>query len=181
MKKVSENRSLHTGKKPFRIIGSVFCSVAFLSAYSQPDTSHIEKEHKHSHPLFEIGISSAAVRLIEEKEITIGFHTHFSTNISHRLPFTAGIGYEYILDEHQHHSIGVLIGWNPIHELNIFVSPGVTSNKGNFQFTSHVEASYAFEFGKIHIGPSVEYAYSRGDTHISAGIHLGIPINKCQE
>lgn len=178
MEKVSENRCLYMKNNSWGIIGSAFLSILFLSAQAQQDTSLAEKEHKHIHPLFEIGISSAAVRLIEEKEITIGFHTHFSTNITHHLPFTAGVGYEYILDEHQHHSIGVLIGWNPIHELNISVSPGVTSNKGIFQFTTHVEANYAFELGKIHIGPSVEYAYSRGDTHISVGIHLGIPVNK---
>lgn len=165
-------------KKLLRIIGSAFFSILFLAAEAQQDTSLAEKEHEHVHPFFEIGISSAAVRLIEEKEMTIGFHTHLSANISHHLPFIAGMGYEYILDEHQHHSIGVLLGWNPIHELFFSVSPGITSNKGIFQFTTHLEASYVFELGKIHIGPSVEYAYSRGDTHISIGIHLGIPVNK---
>ncbi len=158
-----------------------FCilfSFCFIASWSQQDTSSSEKEHSHVHPFFEIGFSSAAVRLIEEKEITVGFHTHILANISHHLPFSAGMGYEYILDEHPHHSIGVLIGWNPVHELFFSVSPGVTTNKGNFQFTTHLEVNYAFELGKIHLGPSVEYAYSKGDTHISIGIHFGIPVNK---
>ncbi len=149
----------------------------FISS-SQEDTSYSDEEHSHIHPLFEIGVSSAAVKLIEENEITVGFHTHFSANISHHLPFTAGLGYEYIVDEHQHHSFGLLIGWNPVHELLFSVSPGITTNKGIFKFTTHLEVSYAFEWGKIHLGPAVEYAYSPGDTHISLGIHMGIPINK---
>lgn len=136
-----------------------------------------EADHSHIHPQFEIGISSAAVKLIEENEITIGFHTHITTYINHNHSLLAGVGYEYILDEHQHHSLGILLGWSPVHELLFSISPGITTNKGDIKYTTHLEASYAFEIGKIHLGPSAEYAYTPGDTHVSIGIHLGIPIN----
>ncbi len=155
----------------------LFFSLSFLHSDAQKSDTLHETDHEHVHPLFELGVSSAAVKLIEENEMTVGFHIHASTNISHDLPFTAGLGYEYIVDEHQHHSFGLLIGWNPIHELCFSVSPGVTSSKGVFQFAAHIEVNYAFELGKIHLGPALEYAYSLGDTHISLGLHVGIPIN----
>src|SRR3972149_3834465 len=125
-------------KKIFLALTAFFSTTI---ASSQTDSIKPNEEHEHIHPLFEIGFSTAAVYLVAEKETTVGFHAHFTTNISHRLPFIAGIAYEYIVDEHQHHSLGLVFGWNPFHEFVFSVSPGLTTNSGNFVFAAHAEIS----------------------------------------
>lgn len=41
-------------------------------------------------------------------------------------------------------------------------------------FALHLEASYEFEIGDLHIGPVIEYAYDTEDQHLSLGLHVGI-------
>ena len=41
-------------------------------------------------------------------------------------------------------------------------------------FALHLEASYEWEIGDVHLGPVVEYAYDEEDAHISLGLHIGI-------
>lgn len=146
--------------------------------YSQqhkPDIDHDD----HQNALFEIGVSTGAVYLVEEGKLTTGFHTHFTRQVSKTIPLLLGVGYEYIIDEHQHHSFGVVIGYQPLRDLMISASPGVRTSNGSLQFTSHFEATYGFDIShRLHLGPLLEYDYGKNDNHLTLGVHLGILVNR---
>ena len=158
--------------------GTIFSLLFFTSYFSSAQTIVKDHDHnKHENALFEIGISSGLVRIIEGKHTTAGFHTHITKRVSKKLPILVGIGYEYIIDEHQHHALGFVLGYSVIEDLTISISPGVTINEG--KFTSHFEINYGFDIGKnIHLGPLLEYAYAKDDNHITVGLHLGILVHK---
>ena len=141
---------------------------------SEPD-----RNSNHRNSLFELGISTGAVRVIEGRHTTAGLHAHITRRINPILPFIIGLGYEFIIDEHSHHAFAVVLGYLPIEDLLVSISPGIINNAGVIKFTSHVEITYGFDIAKnLHLGPLVEYAYSKQDNHITVGLHLGILINK---
>ena len=61
--------------------------------------------------------------------------------------------------------------------MHVNVSPGLTFEEREpdmLNFALHLEASYEFEIGDLHIGPVIEYAYDTEDQHLSLGLHVGI-------
>lgn len=58
----------------------------------------------------------------------------------------------------------------------ITLSPGILfPNNENPEswFVSHAEVVYEFEIGKLHLGPSLEFATTFEEYHLGAGIHFG--------
>ena len=62
------------------------------------------------------------------------------------------------------------------------MSPGITFEKhieadGKVEIEknlgAHLESAYEWEFGNIHLGPVLEFAYDQKDIHISLGLHVG--------
>ncbi len=132
----------------------------------------------HENAWFEIGVSTGPVYLLEEREFTTGFHTHISKRLK-QIPLSIGLGYEYVIDEHQHHSFGAVFGYTLVRDFTVSVSPGLRTSNGSLQFTSHFEATYGWDLNdRLHLGPLIEYAYGKNDNHITVGAHLGILVNR---
>jgi len=157
-----------------------------LIAQHQDHDDHSEIEHHdehashHSDHSNEIGIALSPVYFINEKETAFGLHVHYVYNIGES-PFGIGAGYERIFDEHGHNTLGIVFNYRLLEALSFNFAPGVTFESGgdmseeqetNFAF--HIESTYEFELGDIHIGPALEFAYDPEDIHISLGLHIGL-------
>jgi hypothetical protein len=141
----------------FAIIGEV------VSAQNDEHDGH-DHESEHEHHKNEIGIANSPVYFVKEKEFSYGLHLHYVHAISNS-KFGIGLGYERIFDEHQHNTIGLVLGYRPVDRLNVNLSPGVTfeANGQEVKFALHAETAYEFELGNFHIGPAFEIAYDPED------------------
>jgi hypothetical protein len=157
------------------------------------DHDHDHDHDHHDHPKNEIGVANSPVYFVKEKAISYGLHLHYVRTISDS-KFGIGLGYERIFDEHEHHTIGVVTSYRPIHGLSLNVSPGITfegntdeedhageevhedeeGHANEINFALHIESAYEWEFGNFHLGPVFEFAYDPEDYHISLGLHLGL-------
>ena len=156
--------------------------IFFLSNTIVKGQEHNHDDHEHhTHPKNEIGVANAPVYYLKEKEFTYGLHFHFIRTIGES-KFGLGLGYEQIFDEHEHKTIGIVGCFRPTHGLSINLSPGLTFEKhieddGTIEteknLGAHLESAYEWDFGNLHIGPVVEFAYDQEDIHISLGLHIG--------
>ena len=142
------------------------------------DNEH-EKMSNHAHHRNELGIALAPVYFLNEKETAFGLHVHYIRNLKNS-KFGLGFGYERIFDEHEHHTIGIVGSYRPFDNLTLNLAPGVAFEGGNDEEETelkpavHIEGTYEFLIGDIHIGPVFEIAYDPEDIHISLGIHIGL-------
>ena len=135
--------------------------------------SHDHEEHAdHTHHL---GFATGLVYVFEEDAFAAALHLHytylFEIGETH---LGAGAGVETILDEHQHIATSVHLSYFPVHSLGLTIAPGILFTEGDGQFSLHLEASYEFILGSIHLGPVVEYAYAKDDSHLMFGLHVGL-------
>lgn len=65
--------------------------------YAQKPESVMNTMNHHK-ALFEIGLSTGSVYLVEENICSTGFHTHITKQVSKTIPFSIGLGYESIID-----------------------------------------------------------------------------------
>lgn len=153
----------------------IVLSLITFESISQVEKSH----HNHNHSAGEIGASLSYYYLVKAEEFNPGVHVHYVYYFPHSR-FGIGAGYEGIFDEHHtHHTFGIVGTVNPIANLIVGVSPGITFEEnlsGERFFSLHFEATYGFNIGRVHIGPSVGYAISEEDQHISAGFHIGFDL-----
>jgi len=135
---------------------------------------HEDHDHDHHHAKNEIGLDNSIVYFAEENEIAYGFHFHY-THMIGESKFGYGVGYERIFDEHKHNTIGVLAAYRPIAPLYFSISPGITFEDSleEYHYSTHLEAAYDFEVGKVHLGPIIAMAHRTGHTHFSMGLHIG--------
>ena len=153
----------------------IFIAILFSQVLCAQTEEHEHPEgERHDHFKNDIGLANSAVYFVKEKKFAYGLHFHYVRAIP-KSKFGLGLGYERIFDEHKHNTIGVVIAYRPVHELTLSISPGVTFEDAYPEagFALHIEATYGFEIGNIHLGPLVEFAYDPEDYHISIGIHLG--------
>ena len=169
----------------------VLCFVMFLSI-SVSAQDHVGHDHSedeeydkndevsnHEHHRNELGIALAPVYFLNEKETAFGLHVHYIYNLKDS-KFGVGLGYERIFDEHKHHTVGVVGSYRPIDNLTLNLAPGVTFEGGSDEEeielnpAVHIEGTYEFLIGDMHIGPVFEVAYDPEDIHISLGIHIGL-------
>jgi hypothetical protein len=165
-----------TKKILFIVLSSL--SFFYLSAQEEDhhdhETNH-EHEHHHSH---EIGFSVAPVYFIEEGNLSLSTHLHYTYYIP-ETKFGIGLGYEHVFDEHKHNFVGAELSYRIIHPLSISLSPGVLyegEHPDEKQFALHIETAYEFEVGAIHIGPAFEVAWHPEDIHVSLGVHFGLGL-----
>ncbi len=155
------------------IIGLItLLSPKLLDAQEEHGNTH---DHLHNHK-YEIGLANSLVYFVNEQEFSYGLHLHLVRSISHT-KFGIGLAYERIFDDHKHNTIGVVGTFTPVDRLHIALSPGVSFEAGDFsesRFSLHLETSYDFQVGPVHIGPLLEFAYDVEDVHISLGLHIGM-------
>lgn len=151
------------------------CLTLILLSLGQYAYAQDPKAKAHDHHRNEIGVANSIVYFTKEKEFSYGLHIHLLRTISDS-PFSLGLGYERIFDEHKHTTIGIVGSYIPVDGLSFNVSPGITfegAQGSKINFALHLETAYEFEINNFHLGPVLEFAYDPEDYHLSAGLHLG--------
>jgi hypothetical protein len=146
------------------------------NAVNAKDDDHTNK-HNHHHSEWELGVALGGVYLISEKEIAPGIHLHILRRLPKFERFSIGFGLESVFDEHTHFNAAIVGKVDLFKNFSAIVSPGILflkeSNGWSKHFSSHFELLYEFQVGKIHLGPVLEYSYSKYDKHIMLGVHVG--------
>lgn len=152
--------------------------ILFLLAMSLvPLSSAAQEEHEHhEHPANELGVANSGVYFPGEEGASYGLHMHYLRALGHSR-FRLGAGFERIFDQHKHNTVGVVAGYAVAHGLTFLISPGATfedEDPSELLPALHVEMTYEWDLGPVHVGPVIEWAYDPEDTHVSLGLHLGI-------
>ena len=134
---------------------------------------HDEHHHGHGHNTIEMKLSNAVAFTLGEKEFAYGLHTHAIYTFG-ETQFALGLGYELTVGHHTHHTIGPMFCYRPTDPLNFCVSPGVLMDEHDVAFAAHIEATYEFNLHGVHVGPTVGFAYTPEEMHISVGVHTGV-------
>lgn len=145
-----------------------------FSAYSlaQENTSH--NDHQHNN---EIGFGIGAI-LLHKESVAPGIHLHYLRGVGELKKFGLGAGFESVFDEHSHYTLSIMLQYNIIRGLSIAYGPGLLilkeHNQNEFLFSNHIEATYGFNVGHVHIGPIGAIGFTKDDIHYMLGIHLGL-------
>lgn len=159
--------------KAFPQIKFQFLLLSMLLSFSSFSQHHFHDD-EHQHVKYELGTALTMVYSPHEKEFGPGFHIHGVRMLNP--DFGIGAGYEGAFF-HDYHQAVTLFGEFIIADLiTIDLGPGIifpNEEHPNFSLVAHIEASAAFDIGKIHIGPMVGYGIGLEDIHYSLGVHLG--------
>ena len=136
------------------------------------DHSHEEHSHGHDGASFEVGLSNAVVVTLEEGRLAYGLHVHGIYTFEES-PFAVGLGYELVVGEHLHQTVGPMVCYRPAAPLNLCFVPGVLFEDEEVTFVAHVETAWEFEVNGLHLGPALGFAYTPEDIHLSLGLHTG--------
>ncbi len=157
-------------KYTYTLFAFLISSIAFTQNDKSPDILKNKHIDYHSH----FGLATGPVYILNENAFALGLHLHYMRLINvGNTHFGIGLGLEAIYDEHRHYATSLNLSYLPIHELTITVAPGIQFAPESEDFTTHFEAVYEFEIGKMHIGPVAEYAWAPNDAHVMFGLHLG--------
>ena len=126
----------------------------------------------------EVGIGIGMVYLISDFEWAPGVHLHYSKGIGEKQIFSLGAEAEFVAGEHQSAALAISLEYELLPGLSLGYGPGVEfpiseSKDHGAHLDHHVELAYEFDFGILHLGPMVEYGFSKKDQHLMIGIHGG--------
>ncbi len=171
-------------------------AIAFAQEVDEDhDHEHCDHENgKHDHfHTNELGISFAPVYFTGSKATEFGLHGHYVRRLGESR-FGAGLGVEYIFNEAKHQTYSAVFQYSPTYQLHLVAAPGFAvesevesahDSHGHEEegteahgavFALHLEAVYEFHVGPIDIGPSIEWAWDKHETHLSAGVHVAFPF-----
>jgi hypothetical protein len=159
-------------KKAYAGSSLLILLMAGVSAAPASAEEHIEHHHGYGSGSLEIGLSNSLVYELGEKHFAYGLHVHGIYTFAES-PFALGLGYELILGEHLHQTVGPMFCYRPTDPFNLCLAPGVTFEEDEIGFAVHLEATYEFTLGALHLGPTLGFAYSLEETHLSLGLHTG--------
>ena len=154
-------------------LSSILLIFALLFATKANAGDHDEHHHGHEHGSLEAGLSNTLVYSLSEQHFAYGLHVHSIYTFAES-SFALGLGYELVAGEHIHHTVGPVLCYRPTDPLNLCVAPGATFGEDEIFFTAHTEITYEFNIYGLHLGPTMGFAYSEEDMHLSLGLHTGI-------
>lgn len=166
----------------------LFLSTVFIlfsiALYTQEEHDHDhshdfeDQAHEH-HKRNEVGGAVGMVFDLNEQDVATGFHLHYLRMFGGKLKhFGVSSGLGFLLGEHKHYAIHMMLVYRPTHGWWISAGPGITyfAHDNEWAPSGHIETGYEFDAGKVHFGPVIEYAWAKEDQHIMLGLHLGIPF-----
>lgn len=142
------------------------------------------QEHKHSRN--EIGISPGISYSPSHHNWGFGIHAHYFRTLGEHSPWAIGASVEQVNAHGSHWTASIGAKYAILDRLNIAVMPGITFFKhqhednheaehehtGKTQFSTHFEISYDLIHSEhFHLGPAIDYSWSKHDTHFMLGIH----------
>lgn len=130
------------------------------------------KEHQHKH---EISIAPGISYVSHNDGFFPSFHLEYTYGFGLRqLQFSAGIYGEAIFTKHIHYSVGLTMGFMPLPGLTLHAGPGVTFDDGEIFMKGSASIAYEFHLNRLIFGPMTEYAFHKGDYHVTFGLFFGI-------
>lgn len=151
---------------------------------------------EHHHDRNEVGISPGVTYSPSHNSWGAGIHAHYFRTLSVHSPWALGVSIEQVYSDGTHWTVSVGGKYRILNKLNIAVMPGITFLKNNHeedhgdehgheyrqeygherhsktQFSMHVEVSYdLIHFKNVHLGPAIDYSWSKHDTHFMIGVH----------
>ena len=159
--------------------------LAIVFAMSIFNISKAQYNHDHHHSRNEIGLSSGGIYSLEHKSWGKGMHLHYYRTFNEHSKWSFGVMSEYVRTHDAHFTFGAGIKYQPFENLGIAVLPGMTflqhehddehSNHRHdekIKFSVHFELIYdLLHWGNFHLGPVVDFSWSKNDAHGMIGIH----------
>lgn len=169
------------GRSVWALIVALCVACAANSARSEETHDHMH--HSHEVSGLDLGVSAGYVRLVDERENAMGVHVHLLHWLGGdglRKHFAIGAGAEYLFAEEQHYALLFSLAAQPWRDLILAVSPGVqwAGHEGDTEsaFSMHLEVAYVVPMGQYHLGPVIDYSWTRDEAHYMIGLHLGIHL-----
>lgn len=156
----------------YAIMVCMLCSILQLQAQ--------ESHAHHHHGLNEIGISTGALYGIDDKVWGPGVHIHYFRSLGEHSRWAIGAFAEQAWLGETHFSVGTGVRFELIERLEIGAFPGITFAKhahdghteSESKFSMHAELVYdLFHWEKFHLGPAIDYSWSKEDSHTMLGVH----------
>lgn len=162
-----------------KILYTIIISILFSTYVAQAQS------HSHHHARNEIGVSAGPFYAIDDKSWGSGVHLHYFRSLGNHSRWAVGGFLEQAWSDENHFSVGVGVKFEVIERLHLGVSPGVSFGKHSHgdlhdhhdestkaRFAMHMELVYdLFEWKKFHVGPVVDYSWSKDDSHVALGVH----------
>lgn len=141
---------------------------------------------EHNHSRNEIGISPGITYSPSHKIWGFGIHAHYFRTLGEHSRWALGTSLEQVNAHGSHWTVSLGAKYEILDRLNIAVMPGITflehQNEDNHeaehartnkaQFSAHFEISYDLvHLEHFHLGPAIDYSWSKHDTHFMLGIH----------
>lgn len=153
-----------------------FLLLTHLSLYSQI--------HEHSHARNEIGISPGVIYSPSHDSWGFGLHAHYFRTLGVHSRWAIGGGVEKAFLHGGHWTVGAGVKYQILDRLSIAAMPGISfldhhehdeedmEKLHETRFSLHLEVAYdLFHWNHFHLGPVVDYSWSKGDTHFMLGVH----------
>lgn len=133
----------------------------------------------HDHPRNEAGLSGGAVWCPTHGEWGGGVHLHYFRTFREGSRWAWGLGAEQVWTDEGHAGLSAGVRYRVLPRLEVALMPGVMvmqhamHGSGNEAFfAAHAEAVYHLvEAGRFHLGPMVEYSWTREESHFMFGVH----------
>ena len=138
----------------------------------------------HEHSRNEIGFSGGALYAFEHGEWGSGIHLHYFRTLSLHSRWSLGGSIEHAWVDGNHFNVGAGIKYQLLERISIAALPGVTflshsktdthdtHESRKALFTLHFELVYdMFRWDKFHLGPVLDYSWTKNDSHAMVGIH----------
>lgn len=141
---------------------------------------------EHHHARNEIGISPGVTYSPSHHNWGFGIHAHYFRTLGDHSPWALGGSLEQVNAHGSHWTVSVGGKYEISDRLNLAVMPGITffkhkhkadhedghEHNSKAQFSTHFELSYdLIHLEHFHLGPALDYSWSRHDTHFMLGVH----------
>ncbi|MGL5704014.1 MAG: hypothetical protein ACRDD6_01755 [Tannerellaceae bacterium] len=166
-----------------KVITTLFAAIAICSSAQEN-----EKFHIHEHGQNEIGLSFGPSYSFEHNEWKASAHLHYFRSIKPESKWALGGSLESVFGEGQHYNVSAGVKYTPIPHIHVAIMPGVNFTKENHNHTEELAQAHHNQFkaafavhgeivadlliiGKFHVGPTLDFSWSKGHTHIMPGLH----------
>lgn len=147
-----------------------------------------QEHHDHTHELNELGLSGGGIYSPDHESWGGGVHLHYFRTLGLHSKWALGATFEQVWAEGNHFTIGAGVKYMITDRLNCAVMPGISFMKHEESvlrdghehthadkktiFSLHTEIVYdLIHKDNFHIGPAIDYSWSKDDSHIMVGIH----------
>lgn len=160
-----------------------------ITEHSFSSTSHEhEHEHEHEHGRNEIAVSVGPSYSFQHKEWRASAHIHYFRTLSPESRWAIGGGFESIFGEGPHYNLSAGVSFAPIPHIHMALMPGINFTKEEHDHaevlsdthTEKLKLAFALHaevvadlllIGPVHLGPTFDFSWSKGHTHIMPGLH----------